>query len=158
MSCLSYDVPDGRPGEVVVATVSNPIQNRASKGKRRPVVIVCRDGARFGVMGLTTLASYANGRPRTAVPNPTAVGLDGPGYLWGQRITWVCVLDVHTHIGWVDEALATLIARQAALGQADARALLAAAEWAWGDMTCPVPPFQRTRRFAAVRSDKGRSW
>lgn len=80
---------EGRPGEVVLARVSNPLENPAATGKFRPVVLVRRDGCRWIVMGLTTLARYASGLPRTAVPNPAAVGLARPGFLWGNPTTVV---------------------------------------------------------------------
>ena len=118
----------GVPGELVTASISNPLENAASRGKVRPVVLVRRDGGAWLVAGLTTSALYRTGGARTPVPNPTAVGLRGPGYLWGAKLTRVCALDIDRHIGWVDAALAAVIIRQACLRPDDAAALVLAVE------------------------------
>lgn len=67
-------------------------------------------------MGLTSKPTYADGAPRTPVPFSSAVGLDGPGYLWGHRLTGICVFEVQSHLGWVDAHLAATIIEQAHLG------------------------------------------
>lgn len=118
----------GQPGEVVTALVSNPLENSASRGKLRPVILVRRDGSRWHVMGLTTKPIYRSGAPRQPVPNPLCVGLNRPGYLWANRLTGVSVLDIEGHLGWVDLALATAVITQAHLGPADSRALLEATQ------------------------------
>lgn len=114
-------------GEVVWINVLNAIENRFATGKERPAVLVRRDGGHWVTMGLTTRDKYLDGSPRQSIPNPRAVGLKGPGYLWGDRLTNVSAVDVGDHIGWVDEALAELIIRFARLGKLDASALRSAA-------------------------------
>jgi hypothetical protein len=123
---MSRQYAFGEPGEVVTAAVGNPLENPSCMGKARPVVLVRREGALWHVMGLTTKSHYANGSPRTAVPNPAAVGLHSRGYLWGERLTRVSVLDIDGHIGWVDRELADLITVQASLSPSDAPRLMGA--------------------------------
>jgi hypothetical protein len=119
---------EGAPGEVVLARVSNPLENARAEGKVRPVVLIRRDGCRWWVMGLTTLQRYASGQPRTPVPNPLSVGLARRGYLWGDRLTGISVMDVDRHLGWVDAALAAAVIVQARLGAHDAAALIRAVQ------------------------------
>lgn len=116
----------GEPGELVTAIVSNPLENPLAQGKARPVVLVRRDGCRWFVMGLTRLPTYATGAPRTPVANPHAVGLNGPGFLWGERLTGISVIDLERHLGWVDADLAAAVIIQAKLGARDAAALIRA--------------------------------
>lgn len=118
-----YESAQGLPGEVVLATVSNPLENPQARGKLRPVVLVRRDGSRWHVMGLTTSATYQNGKGRTRIPNPRAVGLERPGYLWGDKLTAIYVLDLDRHLGWADIDLAVAIIVQAGLSSADRGAL-----------------------------------
>ena len=133
------DLPSAhRPGEVVSVVVYNALEHAGSAGKRRPAVLVRRQGGRWLVMGLTTKPAYASGVPRVAVPDPAAVGLAGPGHLWGDRLTAVSALDVGEHIGWVDHALAEAVAELARLPAADRRALHDAAE-----AHHPRPPSRR---------------
>ncbi len=114
-------------GDIVVADIRNPIENPASKGKRRPFLLVRRVDGHWLGMGLTTNPRYAGGVPRVAIPNPTAVGLTGPGFLWGGRLTNVSVLDIDRVIGRVDASLAEAVIALARLCCADAAALRAAA-------------------------------
>jgi hypothetical protein len=123
---MMYNAALGQPGELAIAHVRNPLENPDSKGKPRPVVLVRRDNSRWFVMGLTTRRTYSNGAPRTPVPNPLAVGLDGPGYLWGDRLTAISTMDVDRHVGWVDAELAATIIVQARLDTIDATALIRA--------------------------------
>ena len=98
------------PGEIVTARVMNPLENSKTKGKARPAILLRRDGARWLVMGLTTLPYFANGTPRHQVPNPTTCGLgDRDSFLWG-RATWVCALDIGDHIGDADDDLLSVLA------------------------------------------------
>jgi hypothetical protein len=77
-------------------------------------------------MGLTIKTRYASGRPRTPVPNPLSVGLAECGYLWGDRLTGISVMDVDRHLGWVDAELAATVIVQARLGANDTAALIRA--------------------------------
>lgn len=111
----SWQPAQDEPGELVTAAVTNPLENPGATGKVRPVILVRRQASRWHVMGLTSRSTYRNGQPRTPVPNPAAVGLRGPGYLWGQRLTAISVLDVYRHLGWVDTDLAEVLMAQANL-------------------------------------------
>lgn len=121
-----YESAQGLPGEVVLATVSNPLENPEARCKLRPVVLVRRDGSRWHVMGLTTRTTYRNGMGRTPIPNPRAVGLERSGYLWGDKLTAIYVVDLDRHLGWVDADLAVAIIVQARLNPADRGALFSA--------------------------------
>lgn len=124
MTGRRWSVAHGQPGELVTALVGNPLENPAALGKLRPVVLVRRDGCRWHVMGLTTNSRYRTGAERQAIPNPRAVGLDRPGYLWADHLTAISVLDVRRHLGWVDPPLAQLVAMTADLAPVDAAALM----------------------------------
>lgn len=102
-------------GMVVLARVTNPLENPNCTGKIRPVVLVERVDGHWRVMGLTTKSRYQGGQSRVAVPCPSRVGLNGPGYLWGHRLTSVCNLDLERPIGWCDAALAGTVADLARL-------------------------------------------
>ncbi len=118
----------GIAGEVVTASVRNPLENPTAEGKVRPAVLVRRDGGSWYIMGLTTRSTYRDSTPRTPVPDPYAVGLNRRGFLWGNRLTRLSVLDVEHHLGWVNAALVSTIILQARLGPEDAAALVMAIE------------------------------
>jgi len=124
-----------QPGMLVLAWVRNPLENALSTGKIRPVVLVEREGGHWRVMGLTTRSRYSSGQNRVAVPAPARVGLNGPGYLWGDRLTRVCALDLERPIGWCDPLLAEAIADLARLPYLLRRGLEAAAQ-----LKNPTPP------------------
>lgn len=128
----TYDDGRFRVGDVVLAGVRNPIENRNSKGKYRPFVLVRRVDGHWRGMGLTTNSHYASGAPRVAIPEPLEVGLHGPGFLWGDHLTNVCALDIDRAIGKVTPALAEAVVLLAGLYGADAAALRAAAQ-SFGD-------------------------
>lgn len=111
-------------GEVALGSVINGIENGSARGKLRPVVLVSSAGSLWRAAGLTTLSAYRDGSPRVAIPNPSRVGLGGPGFLWGANLTDICALDIHKHLGWVDAELAHRIIDLAALDGAVAEALL----------------------------------
>lgn len=111
------------PGELAWASVMNPFENRASVGKSRPVVLVERVDGHWRTMGLTTNSTYRDGTPRRPIPSVNAVGLSGPGFLWGEQLTNVSSLDIGDHIGWADEALVEAIIAAAELSGEVAEAL-----------------------------------
>jgi hypothetical protein len=78
-------------------------------------------------MGLTTNPRYRDGVERVAIPDPHAVGLRGRGWLWGDRLANVSVLDIGPRIGQVDVAMAEAIIALAHLDGTDAVALRRAA-------------------------------
>jgi hypothetical protein len=94
-----------QPGQVRWADVRNPLENPDATGKIRPVVLVEGDSRTWRVMGLTTNDSYASGSPRVSIPDWYSVGLSGPGYLWGGKLTRITTESVHGFIGWSDEPL-----------------------------------------------------
>ena len=104
------------PGEVVIASVRNPLENPMASGKPRPVVLLHRYNGRWNAMGLTSKAARSDGTPRDPVPDPAAVGLTGPGYLWGRPVL-IDAPDVRSHVGWVDPLLAALIIERVPLSQ-----------------------------------------
>lgn len=114
-------------GDIVVADVRNPIENPGSRGKRRPFLLVRRVDGHWQGMGFTTRPSYASGAPRVAIPDPKTVGLTSSGFLWGDRLTSVSVLDIHQVIGQVNPSLAEAVIGLARLSCADAAALRTAA-------------------------------
>lgn len=122
-------------GMVVLASVSNPLENPQCTGKIRPVVLVERVCGHWRVMGLTSNPRYRTGLARVAVPQPAHVGLHGRGYLWGRNLTSVCVLDLDRPIGWCDLQLAEAVSDLADLPRSLRNGLEAAAE-RWN----PMPP------------------
>lgn len=112
-------------GNVVLASVFNSLENRNSRGKIRPVVLIEEDGGHWLVVGLTTSPRRQNGEPRVAIPNPFAVGLRGPGYLWGNRLHNVSKIDLDRTIGHADAALALLIADTHVMSETTRARLLA---------------------------------
>lgn len=111
----------GEPGELVWVSIFNALENRSATGKARPAILVDRHGGQWQTMGLTTNATYRDGSPRVAIPNPARVGLRGPGFLWGDRLTPAAAIDISDHIGWADgalaEALIALVELDAAFAQ-----------------------------------------
>jgi hypothetical protein len=112
-------------GNVVLASVFNALENRNSRGKVRPAVLIEENGGHWLVAGLTTRPRRQNGEPRVAIPNPFAVGLRGPGYLWGNRLHNVSKIDLDGTIGHADAALALLIADTHVMSQTAQGRLLA---------------------------------
>lgn len=102
-------------GDLVIADVRNPFENPHSKGKLRPFVLVYRVDGHWCGMGLTTNPRHHSGAPRVAVPQPAAVGLRRDGFLWGDRLTSVSVLDIGHVIGRVDLPLVDAVSSLAGL-------------------------------------------
>lgn len=121
-------LPVQEPGELVIAQVHGLRSYRGTDGKARPVVLVRRENGYWQCMLLTTNATYRDGTPRIPVPDCRAVGLSGPGYLWGNRLRRVSVLDLRLHVGWVDPLLAAAVIVQARLKPEDAAAVVRAVD------------------------------
>lgn len=103
-------IPDGlESGQLRWAVVRNPLEDPDSSGKIRPVVLVSSDASSWRVMGLTTKQSYSTGGRRVPIRNWTAVGLSGPGFLWGNRLTRITIDSVKGFLGWSDDHLADSI-------------------------------------------------
>lgn len=114
-------------GDIVIANVRNPIENARSKGKRRPFLLVHRVDGHWRGMGFTTSSHYASGASRVPIPDPASAGLRGPGFLWGNQLTNVSVLDIDMVIGHVTSALAQAVISTASLNGEDASRLRGAA-------------------------------
>ena len=99
------------PGELVWARIINGLENPRATGKVRPVILV-----------------ESRGSQRVAIPDPNAVGLRAPGWLWGGNLTWVSGIDIEDHIGWIDHALACELIDLASLTGPTARHLVAVAD------------------------------
>jgi hypothetical protein len=115
------------PGELVWASIVNGIENPTARGKARPVVLVEPSGWAWRTIGLTTRPRHHDGIPRVAIPNPHAVGLKFPGWLWSGKLCFTSGIDIQDHIGWVDMPLAFEVIKLAGLGGPTIRELLAAA-------------------------------
>jgi hypothetical protein len=87
------------------------------------MVIIQRDDGHVRGVGLTSKPTYRHGAPRVAIPNPTELGLHGPGYLWGNRVTLISVLDVERHIGWATETFLNVILQSVNLSESDRASL-----------------------------------
>lgn len=98
-----------RAGNVVLAQVSNTSENRKAKGKVRPVILIELRNGQWRVMGLTSKSTYQSGAPRIALSCPAAIGLNGPGFLWGQRLVSISTLDVGRILGHVDAKTVALL-------------------------------------------------
>lgn len=98
-----------RTGAVALARVLNALENPASGGKIRPVVLVLEEDGHWLVAGLTTNPRRRDGGPRLSIPDWNAVGLRGPGYLWGDRLHSVNKLDLDRLVGYADVALVRAI-------------------------------------------------
>lgn len=55
------------------------------------------------------LTRLNNARGPKPCPNPIAVGLPKPGYVWSPFPVSVSILDVEDHIGWADFDLIELV-------------------------------------------------
>lgn len=115
MVSMMIQIAIGEPGELVWAMHFNGLEDPGTRGKLRPVVLVAQEDGQWLVMGLTSKDRYRDGTPRVAVPNPRHVGLQSSGYLWGSRMDRISAIDLDTHIGWVDDALAEAVIEQAGL-------------------------------------------
>lgn len=122
----------GRPadlaqGELVWASIVNGIENPTATGKARPVILVEPSGWAWKTMGLTTRPRHYDGAPRVAIPDPHAVGLKFPGWLWSGKLCFTSGIDIQDHIGWVDLPLAFEVIKLAGLAGPTIHELLAAA-------------------------------
>lgn len=116
------------PGMVVIGYVRNQTEDTGAGAKPRPLILVGRtDDGVWRVVGLTSSATYADGRPRIPVVEPALIGLPRPGYFWGGRLPYVPPEDLERQLGWVgtkDAAVVNLLHR---LRGQEARDLVAAA-------------------------------
>jgi hypothetical protein len=102
------------PGELVWGRIFNGIENKNSRGKWRPVVILKPGDREHRVIGLTRQGIYkTTNEPRVPIPNPTACGLSGRGFIWSPKPSWCLRFDLGDHIGWADNELAAVIASMA---------------------------------------------
>lgn len=92
-------------GQIRLTNIKNPRENAAAVGKFRPALLVSGDDHRWRVMGFTTKNQYDDGSPRVPIPDYAAIGLAGPGYFWGARLTRVDPADIGDYIGYADTSL-----------------------------------------------------
>lgn len=98
-------------GEVVLGAFGNFLENPNADRKPRPLVVLDPGNCQHLVAGLTSQEFYrTSGERRKPIPNPGRCGLYGPGFLWGRRPGRISRLDIHKHIGWVDEGIVDVIA------------------------------------------------
>lgn len=94
-----------RVGDVVICNVRNVHEQHAAgatyRGKHRPGILIsqCPDGSAWKIMGLTSLPTYGDGKPRTAYSDHEALGLANAGYYWGPRLPIVPIEDIHRRTG-----------------------------------------------------------
>jgi hypothetical protein len=117
------------PGEIVWANCGHPLEDNSSAGKWRPMVLVRRTDAHWAAVGLTTNPRFGDGSGRPPVPNPRWAGLRGAGYLWGENLTRISILDIGDHIGWAHPQLIELIEQHVRLNDADREALHRSINW-----------------------------
>lgn len=92
-------------GQLRWVNILNPIEDEHAEGKIRPAVLVALTGNHWRVMGLTRKSKYQSGEERRAIPNYEAVGLKGPGFIWGHRLTRITSDSVHGFIGYANHQL-----------------------------------------------------
>lgn len=96
-------------GDIVVASITNALENPKATGKPSPVVLVREQGGHWLVSGLTRLNTYSNGIPRVAVASSLTTGLRHPSFLWGPRLARVSKIDLHQKIGRINRECADQI-------------------------------------------------
>jgi hypothetical protein len=122
-----YDDGTYQVGDVVIIRHFNSIEDPDARGKNRPAVLVHRGPRAWQVMGLTTSPAHLDGVARVPIPNPMILGLSGPGFLWGGRLTTIDQPDILRRVGRADETMVEAILGLADLGGEDRRQLRAAA-------------------------------
>jgi hypothetical protein len=110
-------------GEIVTGSLLNGIENRNAVGKVRPILLVERRGGNWLAVCFTTREYPRGGGRRHAIPDPDAVGLDGPSFIWGARISRISPLDLYDHLGWADDALVEEVLATVSMGTPDRLAL-----------------------------------
>jgi hypothetical protein len=99
-------------GQIRWVNVVNGVEDRHAQGKFRPALVVEACDGHCETVGFTT-HGFTVGRAyeRPALPNPLALGLSGPGFLWSDRPVKVSRLDVGNLAGWADDDLIELVLR-----------------------------------------------
>lgn len=125
---IRIEVPaEGKCGELVWASCYNSLENKKSKGKLRPMILIHREGGTWSTAGLTTNPAFSDGTPREKIIDPSASGLRGVGYIWGSKVTRVSAIDIVNHIGWASSELIDQILGFMELSLPDIQALKRAA-------------------------------
>lgn len=90
------------PGEVVIARF-NP--GRFPAGKARPAIFIADLPSGYLTSEITRSGWYSGAVDQPLwIPNPAALGLDGPGLLRATTST-ARSRDIDVHLGWVDAAV-----------------------------------------------------
>ncbi len=116
-------------GMVVWARVFNAIEDRTSKGKKRPCIVIEREGGHYVVIRLTTNQYCHDGTRRVDLPRQEAVGLCKRTYLSDLSTRNVSVLDVDepSQPRWITTEMADVVCRNTRMLRRQAAALQAAA-------------------------------
>ena len=102
------------PGEVVLARLGNYLEERDTcRPKVRPCIILRSGDCQHLCTGLTTRPEYkTSGDARPRLPRCPTAGLHtSPSFLWSDRPSFICRLDVIKHLGWVDHELVDFLTR-----------------------------------------------
>lgn len=102
------------PGEVVLAKLGNYLEERDTcRPKLRPCIILRSGECQHVCTGLTTRPQYkTSGDTRPRLPPCPTTGLrEVASFLWSDRPSFICRLDVKKHLGWVDHELVDFLAR-----------------------------------------------
>ena len=108
----SHEKIQHKVGEVILGELGNFVEDPSTDRKMRPLVVLNEGLCQHEVAGLTTQEFFkTTGKRRTAVPNPSACGLNQPGFLWSHKPAKISRIDVRQHLGWVDHAMVDTIER-----------------------------------------------
>jgi hypothetical protein len=102
MNMSAFPPGPSKPGDVVIANLVNGCENRGSRGKERPVVVVdASEAGHLTVAGLTSRKVARCGDVRIALRDTAGWRLRGRPYIWGDRLTRISRHDVFETIGHV---------------------------------------------------------
>lgn len=107
------------PGEICWVGVRNPIEDAdhaVGDAKFRPAILLRPEGQSWVVIGTTSRQTFASGAERERIPSELWERAhpalpQRPGYLWGDKATWVRSDDIGDHIGWAPPLLRALAVR-----------------------------------------------
>jgi hypothetical protein len=111
--CANFAYPFHQPGEVVLAAYGNFLEaGERCQRKLRPVILLRTSLTQHMFAGLTTKPTYqTTGEPRPVLPKAPCLGLDHKtSHLWSARPAFVCRLDIHKHLGWIDHVVVSFLA------------------------------------------------
>lgn len=95
----------------------------ASTKYRPAIIVVQRDGESWGVIGLTTNATYSDGKPRLPIPAWQSF-LREQGFIWSTRIAFVPPVDIRSVLGTAPPELLRYLIRTVGLSPDEKAALV----------------------------------